>query len=324
MGELLESKHAMAIGEDEEEPESEIGEREDEAAPVRRLLDDAKLKRAPTAYISWFNANRKTIKGKNIAEVAKKAGSMWKSLSAGSKKTFEDSAAKAKEQRAAYIAKIKDTKEFKAYEDARAAARKQKLKRRVKSAVKAIAKDKNLKRPASAYMSWFNDNRKTIKGKNVADIAKKAGSMWKTLSAGNKKTYEDKAAKAKKAYDDFVATSKGAAALKAYKDAVAKAKAPLSGASDKAKAKAKAAKERPAARKKALKEKLAAKKAAKAAKKAASKAAKKAKKLIEIMPDVISVPAGALIGVLLGSGVALAVLQLRRSISIPAEEPLLA
>merc|ERR1739845_86721 len=227
--------------------------------------------------------------------------------------TFEDSAAKAKEQRAAYIAKVKDTKEFKAYEDARAAARKQKLKRRVKSAVKAIAKDKGLKRAPSAYMSWLSDNRKTIKGKNVAEIGKKAGSMWKTLSAGSKKTYEDKAAKAKKAYDDFVASSKGAAALKAYKDAVAKAKAPLSATADKAKAKAKAAKE-----------KLAAKKAAKAAKKAASKAAKKAKKLIEIMPDVISVPAGALIGVLLGSGVALAVLQLRRSISIPAEEPLLA
>merc|ERR1711948_78922 len=207
--------------------------------------------------------------------------------------------------------------EFKAYADAKTAARKQKLKRKVKSAVKAIAKDKNLKRPPSAYMSWLSDNRKTIKGKNVAEIGKKAGSMWKILSAGSKKTYEEKAAKAKKAYDDFVASSKGAAALKAYKDAVVKAKAPLSGTADKAKAKAKAAKEKLAARKKALKEKL-------AAKKAASKAAKKAKKLIEIMPDVISVPAGALIGVLLGSGVALAVLQLRRSISIPAEEPLLA
>merc|ERR1712087_1038525 len=220
---VVEPINLIATGEEEEEPESETGEEEDEAAPGRRLLDDAKLKRAPTAYISWFNANRKTIKGKNVAEIAKKAGSMWKSLSAGSKKTFED-----------------------------------------------------------------------------------------------------KAAKAKKAYDDFVATSKGAAALKAYKDAVAKAKAPLSATADKAKTKAKAAKERLTARKKALKEKLAAKKAAKAAKKAASKAAKKAKKLIEIMPDVISVPAGALIGVLLGSGVALAVLQLRRSISTPAEEPLLA
>merc|ERR1719401_3230906 len=86
----------MALGEEEEEPESEIGEEEeqleaeigdeeDEAAPVRQLLDDAKLKRAPTAYISWFNDNRKSIKGKNVAEIGKKAGSMWKTLSAGSK-----------------------------------------------------------------------------------------------------------------------------------------------------------------------------------------------------------------------------------------------
>merc|ERR1712222_149363 len=226
-----------------------------------------------------------------------KASTMWKALSASNKKTYEDSAAKATEQRAAYIAKVKDSKEFKAYEEERAVAKKQKLRRRVKREVKAISKDKNLKRPPSAYMSWLSDNRKSIKGKDVADIAKKAGPMWKALSAANKKTYEDKAAKAKKAYDDCVASSKGAAALKTYKDAVAKARAPLTGAADKAKAKAKAAKEKLAARKKALKEKLAAKKAAKAAKKAASKAAKKAKKLIEIMPDVISIPAGALIGV---------------------------
>merc|ERR1719198_290130 len=88
-------------------------------------------------------------------------------------------------------------------------------------------------------MSWLSDNRKSIKGKDVADTAKKAGSMWKALSAANKKTYEDKAAKAKKTYDDYVASSKGAAALKTYKDAVAKARAPLTGAADKAKAKAK-------------------------------------------------------------------------------------
>merc|ERR1712176_460306 len=226
------------------------------------------------------------------------------------------------EQRAAYIAKVKDSKEFKAYADAKTAARKQKLKRKVKSAVKAIAKDKNLKRPPSAYMSWLSDNRKTIKGKNVAEIAKKAGSMWKTLCAGNKKTYEDKAAKAKKAYDDFVATSKGAAALKAYKDAVAKAKAPLSGASDKAKAKAKAAKERLAARKKALKEKLAAKKAASKAAKKAKAAAKKEKKLIEIIPGVTSISAAALVSALVGSGVTFAVLQSRRGASSVGYEPL--
>merc|ERR1712232_1156774 len=189
------------------------------------------------------------------------------------------------------------------------AARKQKLKRRVKSAVKAIAKDKSLKRPPSAYMSWFNDNRKTIKGKNVADVAKKAGSMWKTLSAGNKKTYEDKAAKAKKAYDDFVATSKGAAALKAYKDAVVKAKA-------------KAAKERLAARKKVLKEKLAAKKAASKAAEKAKAAAKKEKKLIEIIPNGISISAAMLVTALVGSRAALAVMRSRRGTSTAGYEPL--
>merc|ERR1712032_1611210 len=121
---------------------------------------------------------------------------------------------------------------------------------------------------------------------------------------------------AKKAYDDFVATSKGAAALKAYKDAVAKAKAPLSATADKAKAKAKAAKEKLAARKKALKEKL-------AAKKAASKAAeKKEKKLIEIIPNVISISAAVLVSALVGSGVALAVIQSRRGTSTAGYESL--
>merc|ERR1711933_385758 len=52
--EAVEPINLMATGEEEEDLDSETGEREDEAAPVRRLLDDAKLKRAPTAYISWF------------------------------------------------------------------------------------------------------------------------------------------------------------------------------------------------------------------------------------------------------------------------------
>merc|ERR1711972_855252 len=139
---------------------------------------------------------------------------------------------------------------------------------------------------------------------------------------GNKKTYEDKAAKAKKAYDDFVATSKGAAALKAYKDAVAKAKAPLSGTAEKAKAKAKAAKEKLAARKKALKEKLAAKKAASKAAKKAKAAAEKEKKLIEIIPNVISISAAVLVTALVGSRASLAVMRSRRGTSTAGYEPL--
>merc|ERR1711879_338769 len=79
-------------------------------------------------------------------------------------------------------------------------------------------------------------------GKNVAEVSKKAGDMWKGLSAEKKKPFADKALEAKKTYDAYVATGKGAAALKSYKDAIAKARAPLTKNSDAAKAKKAAAK----------------------------------------------------------------------------------
>merc|ERR1712137_370357 len=185
-----------------------------------------------------------------------KAGEMWKSLAAEKKKVYEDRAIKAKAEHAAYIAKVKDTEGFKAYKDELAVARKKRLTRSVKSAMRKVPKDASLKRPLSGYMLWFKDSRKTIKGKNIAEVSKKASEMWKGLAADKKKTYGDRAAEAKKKYAAYVATGKGAAALKAYKEGIAKAKAPL----------------------KAKDEKAMAKKAAKAKKAAAAKAAKKAKK----------------------------------------------
>merc|ERR1719313_1176152 len=134
-------------------------------------------------------------------------------------------------------------------------------------------------------MLWFKDTRKSIKGKNVAEVGKKAGEMWKSLPADKKKTYADRALEAKKKYSAYVATGKGAAALKAYKEGIAKAKAPLVAkdenlkakkAAKKAKAKAKAVAKKAA--KSAKKEKAKAAKAAKTKKAAAAKAAAKAKK----------------------------------------------
>merc|ERR1719379_3412873 len=122
--------------------------------------------------------------------------------------------------------------------------------------------DASLKRPLSGYMLCFKDARKTIKGKNIAEVAKKAGEMWKGLATDKKKTYADRAAEAKKKYVAYVATGKGAAALKAYKEAIAKAKAPLKAKDEKAIAKKAAAKAKAAAKKeklKALKEKKKAK-----------------------------------------------------------------
>merc|ERR1712061_641081 len=223
-------------------------------------LDQAKLKRPLSPYFSWLKESRKGIKGKNIAEIAKKAGEMWKSLPADKKKTYEDRATKAKAEYAAYIAKVKGTEAFQAYIDKKAAARKKKLKRSVRSAMHKVPKDAKLKKPLSGYMLWFKGARSTIKGKNIAEVSKKAGEMWKGLSAEKKKPFADKAQEAKKTYDAYVATSKGAAALKAYKDGIAKARIPLTKNSDAVKAKKAAAKVKAKAKREKAKAKAAAKK----------------------------------------------------------------
>merc|ERR1712176_1651446 len=181
---------------------------------------------------------------------------------------------KAKAEYAAYIAKVKDTEGFKAFKDELAVARKKRLKRSVKSAVRKVPMDSSLKRPLSGYMLWFKDARKTIKGKNIAEVSKKAGEMWKGLPADKKKTYGDRALEAKKKYSAYVATGKGAAALKAYKDGIAKAKAPLIAKDENLKAKKAAKKEK--ALKAKSKAKAVARKAAKSAKKEKAKAAKAA------------------------------------------------
>merc|ERR1712066_770466 len=106
----------------------------------------------------------------------------------------------------------------------------------------------------------FKGARSTIKGKNIAEVSKKAGEMWKGLSAEKKKPFADKAQEAKKTYDAYVATGKGASALKAYKDAIAKARAPLTKNSDAAKAKKAAAKVKAKAKREKAKAKAAAKK----------------------------------------------------------------
>merc|ERR1712113_549787 len=161
-------------------------------------LDRSKLKKPLSGYFAWLKDNRKSIKGKNVAEVAKKAGGMWKSLPADKKKVYEDRASKAKTEYAAYIAKIKDTDAFKAYKAEKAVARKKKLKRSVKIAMHKVPRDKSLKKPLSGYMLWFKDARKTIKGKNVAEVGKKAGEMWKSMSADKKKPFADRAQEAQK------------------------------------------------------------------------------------------------------------------------------
>jgi hypothetical protein len=73
---------------------------------------------------------------------------------------------------------------------------------------KAIAKGENkIKRPLSAYMIYSNENREKVMKqfgfdkKQIGDIAKNLGENWKKMSDKDKTPYNDKAAKAKAAYE---------------------------------------------------------------------------------------------------------------------------
>lgn len=75
----------------------------------KKTKDPNEPKRATTAYIIWFNANRNSMKedGDTLGDVAKKAGAKWKSMSADDKKEWNDKAA---QDKARYEAEMKEYK----------------------------------------------------------------------------------------------------------------------------------------------------------------------------------------------------------------------
>merc|ERR1711912_1919 len=264
---------------------------------------DAKLKKPLSGYMLWFKGTRSTIKGKNIAEVSKKAGEMWKGLSAEKKKPFADKALEAKKTYDAYVATGKGAAALKSYKDAIAKARAPLTKnsdaaKAKKAAAKVKAKAKRAKAKAAAK-----------KGK-VQALKEKAKAR---AAAAKEKVKAMKAAKAEKAKAKVAAKAKA----KAAKKAKAKAKAA-------AKTKAKAAKkEKAKAKAVAMKAVMKKAKAMKAPMKASMKTKKIVKKLAETTPDVVGILATMLVGALSCGAIFLAVLHFRRSVSSPSEEPLL-
>merc|ERR1711941_233005 len=253
---------------------------------------------------------RPTIKGKNIAEVSKKAGEMWKGLSAEKKKPFADKAQEAKKTYDAYVATSKGAAALKAYKDAISKARAPLTKnsdaaKAMKAAAKVKAKAKREKAKSKAAAKKVKVQALKEKAKARAAAAKAKVKAMKAATAEKKKAKVAAKAKAKAAKKE---KAKAAAAAKA------KAKA-----AKKEKAKAKAA-----AKKAAMKSAMKKAKAMKAPMKAAMKTTKKVvKKLVETIPDVVGILATMLVGALSCGGIALAVLYFRRSVTSPSEEPLL-
>mmetsp|Transcript_49112 Transcript_49112/g.87315 ORF Transcript_49112/g.87315 Transcript_49112/m.87315 type:complete len:313 (-) Transcript_49112:103-1041(-) len=199
------------------------------------------MKKPQSAYFLWLNANRASIQekigAKDFKSVMAKASELWKSMPAGDKKQFEDEATKLKQ---AYD-QFKQTDEGKAALTAKKDARQEKNtakeNRAVKAAVKAVEKDDRLKKPTTAYWLWLNDNRGKVKADleksgekaGVAEIARKAGSLWKELPDAEKLPYENKAKEQKDAYDAYIKSPEGQEAQKAYKDAAKAAKSEVIG-----------------------------------------------------------------------------------------------
>jgi len=80
----------------------------------------------------------------------------------------------------------------------------------------------NLKRPQSAYFLWLNANRALVEKEAGSSsgpaVSKKAGEMWKAVSEEEQKKYQDQYKKAKEAYDAYLKTEEGAAAMQSLKE----------------------------------------------------------------------------------------------------------
>merc|ERR1711871_355736 len=115
----------------------------------------------------------------------------------------------------------------------RAEKKEAKLEKNAKKAAKAVEKDERLKKPASAYFIFTNEKRAEVQKQlgttDFGAVTKKISEMWKGLSDAARKPWDEKAKAQKDAYDKYVASPEGAAALKAYKDQVKEAKDSVKG-----------------------------------------------------------------------------------------------
>merc|ERR1711904_411596 len=190
------------------------------------------MKKPASAYFMWFNSEREQIQKqlgtKNLGEVGKKAGEIWKGMSSTAKAPWEK---KAKEQKEAFE-KFKATdagqKALEEKKAERAEKKEAKLEKNAKKAAKAVEKDDRLKKPSSAYFIFTNEKRAEIQKQlgttDFGAVTKKTTEMWKGLSDAARKPWDDKAQAQKDAYDKVIASAEGAPALKAHTGEVKEAK----------------------------------------------------------------------------------------------------
>merc|ERR1712224_466687 len=152
--------------------------------------DPNKPKRAPSAYFIWMGENRAKVIAEHkldaskVTEGMKKMGELWSKMTDAQKKPFEEKAAKAKEQYEKDMAAYEpDESQFITKKDTNAA-----------------------KKAATAYFLWMGENRARIIAEHkldaskVAEVAKKAGEIWGSMTDAQKAPFAAKAEKDKARY----------------------------------------------------------------------------------------------------------------------------
>merc|ERR1712196_710642 len=161
-------------------------------------------------YFIWLNeCGRQEIiakqfggSGKEVAKIAKAAGEVWKSMSDGDKKKWNEKAEKDK---------LRNAKEMESYVPSETSEPKKKKGKKGKK-----EKDPNKpKKAKTAYFYFLDDARPEIirvdmKGdkSKVTEILKIAGQKWKAVDAKAKEKYEQLAAKDKERYAKEIAEYK--------------------------------------------------------------------------------------------------------------------
>merc|ERR1719334_463240 len=149
-----------------------------------------------------------------MIEVTKKLGKMWKKVPDSEKAGFVAKADKAKAKYAVAMAKYKKTSSYAKHQEV--------IKEwKLKQSKKKFKKDPNApKRPLSGYMIFVNAVRPQVVKDNpdfsVTEVLSAIGKMWADVGSSDKEKYNNKAAKAKKAYEKELAKYKTTSKYKKY------------------------------------------------------------------------------------------------------------
>jgi len=164
------------------------------AAPAtKKRKGKSKVRRSASAYNLYVKAVRAKVQAANpdkgFGDLSKIMAEDWKAITPADKKHYENEAAKDKQryerEKAAHGDSDSDDKPAK----------------------KRKKKDPNApKKSLNAWMFYTNDNRAGVvaelgeDGRKVAEVTKVLAERWGKLTAGQKKVWEDKAAKDKDRY----------------------------------------------------------------------------------------------------------------------------